>query len=125
MTLAVRGGTAGATLPHSLRHHSVQFYESDTFLANAVANLIAEGLRVGEPAVLIATQAHRNMFAEQIAKRGIDVSLEVEEGRLVLLDASDTLAAFMDGEMPVPEKFFATIAPLLERLGRLAKNVRA
>jgi hypothetical protein len=37
----------------SAHQHSVQFYETDAFLVEAVANFIATGLGAGEPAVLL------------------------------------------------------------------------
>jgi PAS domain S-box-containing protein len=98
------------------RPHLVQFYETDTFLADAVAEFLAEGLRAGEPGVVIATKPHRELFIERLGAKGIDVGRDVAAGRLMFLDASDTMQAFMAGDAPDSEKFFSTIGPILERL---------
>ncbi|HTL34947.1 MAG TPA: ATP-binding protein [Kofleriaceae bacterium] len=107
--------------------HTVQFYETDRFLADAVAQFLAEGLRNDEPGVVIATKPHRELFVERLAAAGIDAGREVAAGRLLLLDATDTLQAFMVDGAPMRERFVATIGPVLERLCKLssARRVRA
>src|ERR1043165_5808054 len=81
--------------------HTVQFYETDRFLAEAVAQFLAEGLRNDEPGVVIAPKAHRELFVERLAAAGIDAGREVAAGRLLLLDATDTLQAFMVDGAPM------------------------
>src|SRR5688500_9781163 len=49
-----------------VRHHSVQFYESDDHLAGVVAGFLGDGLRGGAPAIVIATEAHRVEFVERL-----------------------------------------------------------
>lgn len=46
--------------------HAVRFSESDAFLAAAVCRFIADGLAVGEPAIIIATKAHRIVFTNHL-----------------------------------------------------------
>jgi hypothetical protein len=88
MTEMVRdvSGDAGQEV-QTLRPHLVQFYETDTFLTDAVTEFLAEGLRAEEPGVVIATQPHRELFIERLGAKGIDVGREVAAGRLMLLDA--------------------------------------
>jgi PAS domain S-box-containing protein len=106
------------------RPHLVQFYKTDTFLGDAVADFLGEGLRGGEPAIVIATKPHRELFIERLRAKGIDVGGDVAAGRLMLLDARDTMQAFMAGDAPDPEKFFSTVGPILERLCTLANTRR-
>ena len=55
-----------AALPLPIpRVHAVQLYETDGFLAEAVATFITEGLRNGESAILITTKPHRVLLDEQ------------------------------------------------------------
>src|SRR3569623_627561 len=88
--------------------HLVQFYASEGFLA--------EGLSAGEPAVVIATQAHRDLFLRHLQARAIDVAHLIESKRLVMLDAEATLAEFMVAGAPEPERFAQVIGGLLAKL---------
>jgi PAS domain S-box-containing protein len=116
------GGVGPAVLAG--RPHSVQFYETDGFLADAVAGFLAEGFRSDEPGVVIATEAHRRIFAEQLDVLGIDVDHLLASGRLLMLDAGDMLAAFMSPAGPVGDKFFATVAPVIDRLCKQSRTGR-
>src|SRR4026209_2917692 len=75
--------------------HLVQFYESDTFLIDAVARYVGAGLRAGDAAVIIATAAHRRKLDDRLAADGFDLACASGEGRYVALDAAETVAAFM------------------------------
>ena len=98
--------------------HLVQFYEDEAFLAAAVGDFLAAGLTVGQSLVVIATPPHRDAFVGRLGSEGFDVDVVRRRGQLTLLDARETLSAFMRGGMPDPERFDATIAPVLERSGR-------
>src|SRR5688500_7007929 len=71
--------------------HRVQFYDSEDFLALTVANFLEEGIRGGQPLVVIATEPHRRSFASQLKSKGHDVDRVSGSGQLMLLDARDTL----------------------------------
>lgn len=89
--------------------HVVQFYDGDDFLSNRVADFLAEGFTVGQPAVVIATEAHRLAFNEHLRQKGVDVDGLIAGGQFLSLDARETLAAFMDGSMPSAALFKATV----------------
>jgi PAS domain S-box-containing protein len=80
--------------------HSVQFYESETFLGEAVADFVAAGLLAAEPALVIATETHRLAFVAALAKRSLNLRDLEETGQLTLLDAAETLQFFMVGDEP-------------------------
>jgi PAS domain S-box-containing protein len=102
--------------PHG--EHLVQFYENDEFLASAVAAFLGEGIAAGEPAIMIATREHRDAVLALLREQGIDVERERRDGRFVALDARETLATFMDGDLPERSRFEATIGPAIEGLLR-------
>jgi hypothetical protein len=105
----------GVTRP-GLVGHDVHFYRTDAHLARTVVDFLADGVAAGQPIVAIATEAHRREFAEGLRARGLDVD-ELYSGRLaVWLDARETLAAFMEGNLPNRELFFATVGDVFERL---------
>lgn len=93
--------------------HDVQFYDSEEFLVIAVGKFLREGLRAGQPLVIIATEAHRRGFLEELARHP---ELRVEGADITWLDARQTLAAFMDGRRPDPELFDATLGRVFEKV---------
>jgi signal transduction histidine kinase len=103
--------TAGSVAFFGAADHSVQFYESSDYLCTLVARFVAEGLRMGEPAVLIATEAHRAGFAAQLRRLGIDP----DEAPITMLDARETLSVFMDGDTPNEGRFHMAVGSVLEQ----------
>jgi PAS domain S-box-containing protein len=107
--------------------HLVQFYASDAFLADEVTRFVAEGLGAGEPAVIIATQAHRDAFTRHLRARDIDVLGLIESKQLVMLDADATLMEFMTTGAPHADRFEHVIGGVLANMAATSpgKNVRA
>ncbi len=95
-------------------NHIVQFYEDDGFLCDSVAHFLAVGLAAGEPVCVVATAEHRAAFAARLARRGLDVDDARARGQLVWLDAGDTLAKFMVGDMPDWTLFSAFFGAIIE-----------
>lgn len=103
------------------RHeHTVQFYENEQFLAAAVADFLADGLRSGNVVVVIATAAHRDAFSTRLKSKAIDPAAAVQSGKLIMLDARETLSSFMVQATPDREKFRANVGTLLESCVRAA-----
>jgi PAS domain S-box-containing protein len=101
---------------HAHAHdHAVQFYEDDTFLATAVCEFLVGGLKSGQPAVVIATPAHRKSFVSRLRAQGIDVAAARRSGQLTLLDARQTLNRFMNGPTPDGRRFRAVIGAVIEK----------
>jgi signal transduction histidine kinase len=99
--------------------HSVQFYDSDDYLCRLVAEFVADGIRAGEPAVIIATEAHRRGVATELRSLGID------PGTITMLDARETLETFVAGPMPDEARFRSTIGGVLETLQTSRARIRA
>jgi PAS domain S-box-containing protein len=118
------GRLASIALP---KRHAVQFYESEEFLHAAVANFLAGGLEAGEPVIVIATEPHQRAFTARLAAKGIDVEKPCASGRLVLLDARDTLTSISTAGEPDWELFRSRIGGLIEEKRALsgADRVRA
>jgi hypothetical protein len=91
--------------------HGVQFYDTDAFLFETVGQFIAAGLKAGNQVVVIATAEHRQGFRGRLESLGF--SARVVAGQLTLLDARETLAEFMVGEMPDPERFRDVVGSLI------------
>ncbi|MGH9422278.1 MAG: MEDS domain-containing protein [Thermoanaerobaculia bacterium] len=94
--------------------HVVQFYDSEAYLAAAVSDFLAAGLRSGQPVLVIATPSHRDAFAKRLKSKGLDVDRAVSSGQLVMLDARDTLSQFMSGSVPDQERFRRALGDVLK-----------
>jgi signal transduction histidine kinase/ActR/RegA family two-component response regulator len=106
--------------------HIVQFYDGEEFLAEAVTRFLGAGLIAGDRLVVIATPAHRKAFSDGLQAKGFDVERACAGGRLALLDARETLATFMSGNMPDWERFKAQMGPVVSGCGAAgAAQVRA
>jgi len=93
--------------------HAVQFYKEERFLCEIVADFSREGLEKGEAVILVATARHRREVERRLNDGGIDVGGLERSGRLVLLDARQTLDTFMVGRTPDPELFLAKLQSVM------------
>lgn len=97
--------------------HTVQFYESDAYLCNTVWDFVAEGLKAGEPAIVIATPEHRSDIEGRIPAEQLD--------NVTFVDAEEALATFMAGEMPDDSLFKEKIGSLVARISAGRERIRA
>ena len=103
-------------------------YETDAeFMAEQVAQFLAEGLACGETACLIATAEHREAFSAQLARRAIDVERALASGRLIMLDAAESLSQLMVDGAPDEERFRRLACGILSQCERRSpgRRVRA
>jgi hypothetical protein len=94
--------------------HAVKFYKDAGSLAQLVCSFLGDGLKHGEPAVLIATPDHAAYFRECFSSKDIDVEAAIASGRLTILDADEALAKFMRDGVPMAQPFNDTIGPVLK-----------
>ena len=95
-------------------------------LVRSVGRYLADGLAAGEGAVVIATGPHRDAFLAELRDLGAESDAAVAAGRLVVLDANDTLARFVIEGQPDRERFDATVPPVVRALhARCPAGVRA
>jgi MEDS: MEthanogen/methylotroph, DcmR Sensory domain len=109
------------------QYHAVQFYGTDDRLFSTVSAFLAEGLIIGEPAVIIASAAHREGMLEHLNARHIHVEQARRSGDLLVLDADEMLALFMVDGVPVPELFDTNIGRFIDQVlqGRPGSILRA
>ena len=96
-------------------HHAVKFYGSDVSLFTTVASFLAEGLIARQPAIIIATAAHRESIVEHLCGRLIDCPAAIRKGDLLMLDAEDTLGLFMVNGMPDRELFEQSVGTIVQQ----------
>ena len=88
--------------------HDVQFYQDEQLLIEELTRLIGTSLVSGDAAIVVATKGHREALERKLAARGLNTDSATAKGRYVVLDAAETLAQIMHGQMPDAERF-ATI----------------
>ncbi len=71
--------------------HGVQIYARDGELADSVVSYVAAGWLRDEPAVLVATPDHVELFQEGLHSLGWDPDELADRGLLVWVDAEETL----------------------------------
>lgn len=71
------------SIPSGSGHfHAVKFYKDAGSLAELVCAFLAEGLKQGEPAVLIASAKHVVDFRDCFSAKGVDVDKAIAIGTL-------------------------------------------
>jgi PAS domain S-box-containing protein len=110
-TVSEHTETPGSDAPS--QRHLVQFYEDEPVLLDQVEAFAADGWNAGDAVVVIATEARVLALKRRLEARGIDVSGGMDGGRLVFLDAHETLAKLMKGEEPDPASFQAEVARVI------------
>jgi hypothetical protein len=107
--------------------HAVQVYTELDELAVSVGSFLDAGLRAGAPAVVIATPEHWEAFRAEIERRGPSVDDLRARGLLTCLDADETLALFMEDDVPVAERFEEAVGGVLDEVASRfpAQTVRA
>jgi PAS domain S-box-containing protein/excisionase family DNA binding protein len=104
--------------------HLVQFYETDTFLLDAVRDFISAALRAGDAAIVIATEAHRQSLEERLQADGLDLATARANGRYVSLDAAETLARCMVDGVPAPARFGKVVGDIVTLAAAGGRHVR-
>ena len=100
--------------------HAVQFYQDDQVLCRTVAHFLGQGLLKPEPAIVIATPAHREAIAKALGADGIAIQELQQMGMLLMLDAEETLASFMAKDRPDSRRFQSSVGAIMERAAALA-----
>ncbi len=95
--------------------HAVQFYETDDYLLQTLADYVAGAFAVGDAAVVVATEDHRAALDARLTARGIDIDQKLKAGSYVSLDAKGLLERFtIDGSIS-PTRFGDIVGALVTR----------
>jgi hypothetical protein len=109
--------------------HVVQLYgEDDQLLTRNVSRYLAEGLRRGDGLVVIATPEHTSALARHLGDEEPRLAREATSpGRVVYLDARETLARLLEAGRLDERRFRAMIGEVLRtvRAGSASGSVRA
>lgn len=96
--------------------HAVQVYAELDELSSSVGRFLDAGFRVGEPALVIASGRHWEAFRAELERHGSAVADVQARGLLEYRDADETLAAFMEGDVPSADRFADSVGRLLDEV---------
>ena len=123
---SARGFAPAACWAETGEHdHFVQFYEADEFLIDSLSGYVREGLETGDACVVVATRARREGLEARLRATGLDTAGARAYGRLVMLDAADTLSRFMSNDSPDPVRFEEVVGGVMARAQEVGRRVRA
>jgi CheY-like chemotaxis protein len=106
----------------STRRHEVLFHSDDTRLLDNVTQFIGAALSVGNSAIVLATESHRNGILPKLQAYGVDVAAGVEQGRYIAVDAGDVLSTFMVNGMLDPVLFLEGCGKRILKAANAAKR---
>ena len=96
--------------------HIVHLFDEPKSLVDTVATYLFDGWRRGDTLLVVARASHWALTSVEFAARECPVDELVAAGRLVVLDAPTTLAAFMVNGEPDREKFQRSVGDVVRRL---------
>jgi hypothetical protein len=99
------------TTPPTGWSHAVHLYETDGELIDGLATYLASGWSEDAVGLVIATPRHRLALDQRLAACGF--ASASEDGRLVALDAVETLSLFMRDGTPDPGRFEESVGSLV------------
>jgi DNA-binding response OmpR family regulator len=105
--------------------HEVGFHSDDASLLDHITQFIGTALKVGNAAIVVATEPHRNSLLPRLQAYGLDTAAAIEQGRYISLDAADTLSTFMLDGMPDPVRFLRLLGNLIATAAEAAKGEHA
>lgn len=105
--------------------HFVHLYEDDATLMPLLQQYVADALRAGDAAIVIATPAHLAWIDRHLTADGIDLVAARWQGQYLPMDARATLRQFMVSTGPDPAAFEQVMTDVLRRARRNGRGVRA
>ncbi len=96
--------------------HAVHFYRDPTNLSHIVSRFLAEGLTLGQPAVVVARPPLCRSIETNLEGLAIDVGASKADGRLLLLVADTVLDEFLVGGRPDPLRFRRAIDSVFDQV---------
>ena len=121
----LRSNSVLAPFQHSMevaRRHEAGFYSDDASLLDGFAQFIGAALMVGNAAIVVATESHRDSLLQRLQAYGSDIGAAIEQGRYISLDAADTLSTFMVNDQPDPVRFLKVTRDLVVAAAKAAKG---
>jgi CheY-like chemotaxis protein len=97
-------------------HHIVRFWTHDDDLIPALADFVADGVRLGERVALLMTRAHWLAVEQQLIAGRVRIGTALKHREVVVLDAEDVLQQISEGDHIDIGRFQQTLAPVMASL---------
>jgi len=120
--LAGRTLETNAGIRQGAEAHGVQFYTDDGALLVALRRFIGGAVAAGDPAIVIATQAHHDALDQQLRDQGLDTNRAIREGRYMVAEADETLSRIMVNGSVDEARFNETMGGLLAQARSAAQG---
>jgi DNA-binding NarL/FixJ family response regulator len=106
--------------------HIVQFYRDENFWRDNVGEFLCATVSEGKSVIVCATPPHVAAVHQSMHAHDINVPQLEKVGRLITLDAADTLLKFTNSDLPDQRKFESLLGPVIRHAdaAALAKNSR-
>ncbi len=104
--------------------HFVQFYESDSFIVNSIAEYVIHGLRSNETCIIVASRKHMAEVEKIVESFTDGLDAARFEQRYLPLDAEGTLDSLMVGDMPDAELFSEVIGTTIAKAAGRGRKIR-
>ena len=108
----------------SVYGHQVASYRDDASFVTDFARFIEAALKIGNPAIVIATEPHREGLQEALQRRNCDIAAAIQEKRYIALDANETLSTFMVDGWPNADRVLRGMRDLLAEAAKVARSER-
>ena len=95
--------------------HSVQFYESESFLVDRVSAFVKVGIEAGESIVLIVSPERQSAIEARLSQSGVDLAVLNFAGRYFPFDVRQTLAKVMSGDSLDEKRFNQIMGEAISR----------
>jgi hypothetical protein len=69
-------------------HHEILFCSDDAFLVDGLARFIASALKVGNAAIVVVAESHRDDLLQRLHALGVDVAEATRRGTFISFDAA-------------------------------------
>jgi DNA-binding NarL/FixJ family response regulator len=114
---------SASMLPGSVSsHHEVEFYADDAGLVDGFARVADTALKLGNVAVVIATEAHRTGILQKLRRESAQLGSALQQGYYIALDVFDVLSKCMVNDLPDPALCAMLVGDLIRGAARGTKG---
>lgn len=93
--------------------HEILFCSDETTLLDGLTRFIARALGAGNPAIVWATELHRDILLQRLSGAGVDTSSAIKQGIYIAADSAETAD---------PERILEVLRGLCEAASKLGKK---
>jgi DNA-binding NarL/FixJ family response regulator len=97
------------------RHHEILFSTDDELVLDRFTDFVARALRTGNPAMVFATEPHRQALLQRLEKQGVEMDAAIQRGTYISLDVAEPVDS---------ARLFQTVRGLIEAASKAGKAGR-